>query len=105
MAETRKDSRFTKWILGLTGVAGFGGFAAYLVWGLWGIFCLVALAFCTGLGLMVWTVYFYTCPSCGRRLEMSPEETQVGQAVHHHCSQCDVTWNTGVRIGSTGDPQ
>ena len=105
MVEKRRDGRFAKGILGLTAFAGFGGFTAYLIWGLWGTFCVVALAFSLALVLMVWIVYFYTCPRCGSRLEMSAEDTQAGQAVHHHCTQCNVSWNIGVRIGSTGDPE
>lgn len=101
MPQTRKDDRLAKWICAVVAVFAPAGYFAYLRVGTAAAAGTIALSLSILAGLIIRSMYFYRCPTCRRPLQLMDSEATTSQSIRHHCPKCDVTWDTGITIGSS----
>ena len=79
---------------------GGSGCAGAWYFGYYGLLIGVVGFAVVGLLLLLWALFFYTCPRCGRRLATEPEAVEYPSRLIHRCQECDMAWESGFQIES-----
>lgn len=103
MSQTRKDNRLAMWSIAVIAVFGAAAFGVYHRMGTTGAIGVIGLGLIILAGVLVRYTSFYACPICKRSLQLSPSENRTSLAIRHHCTRCDVRWDSGIEIGGSGD--
>ena len=103
MPEIRRDNGTTVAILGIICFGSIASLVGFCVWGVSGSLCALGLTLGFGAAVIIRLVYFYKCPSCERRFDQEPSTVDDRDSIRHHCRDCDVTWDSGLKAGSSGD--
>jgi hypothetical protein len=101
MTQIKQDNRVPAFIISSIGVAAVCALASFAAFGVIGVLCVIGVMLIVFGLFLVWLLRFYRCPSCHRRLVVAQATTILNRHVRHHCSDCDITWESGVVAAST----